>query len=156
MLTDPIILSFVAIVNLIAIIMVVLSVRSEKAGRILFGGLFLFAGSFNLYLSFSNPDEFIYYAEFAFVDVYKNFFVTIYSDNSGPILFIISILQLLTAFGMEYQGKWVKYASYSATLFLLALVPLGFGAAFPSTLIMAYGTWRLSHKTFTKPVWKSI
>lgn len=153
MLQEPIIMTFVVIVNLIAIIMTYLTFKKPGYGRFLFGGMFLLAGIFNLYYAFFNPDEFIYYTEFAVFDLYKEFFIGIYSDNSKLILMSIAGAQLVTGFGFWSKGAFVKYASIAGIIFLIGILPMGLGAAFPSTLIMAAGIYKTYTRSFNKNLW---
>ena len=148
MLADPIIRTFFIVVNLIAIGMVLVAWKRPNWGRGLFGLNFLGAAIFNGVFFFKDPEEFTYYADFAMLDVYRDFINHTFSDHLHFFLAAIIVVQFLTGLTLLAKGKWVKIGALSAALFLIAITPLGFGAAFPATLIMAFGLYFVFRKDF--------
>jgi hypothetical protein len=50
---------------------------------------------------------------------------------------VIATAQLLIGVFIAYKGRAMKIAMICGIFFLLAISPLGYGSAFPSTLIMS-------------------
>ena len=156
MLADPTIRTFIIVVNLIAIGMVLLAWKRPEWGRGLFGLNFLGAAIFNGVFFFIDPEEFTYYADFAFLGFYRDFIITTFSNHLQAFLGSIIIMQFWTGLALWYKGKWVKLGALCAIIFLIAIAPLGFGAAFPATLIQALGLYFIFRVDFPKSLYKVL
>lgn len=143
MLSDPTILLFVIIVNLIAAGMTWLAWRRPDWGRFLFGGMFLLAGFFNLFYALNDPEEYVYYAEFAFWEMYRDFIIGTFAEHAQLYLTLIAIAQVFVGVALWGRGRLFEVAALMGVVFLIAIVPLGFGAAFPAPVIMAIGSYLL-------------
>jgi hypothetical protein len=141
MLSDTTILLFVIVVNLIALAMTYLAWKHIHIGRFLFGGMFLGAGIFNLFYAFSDPEEYVYYADFAIFEAYRRFILGIFSEHVEMLLTLIGVAQVIVGIGFWSHGRFLEISALAGAVFLLAIVPLGFGAAFPAPVIMTIGAY---------------
>lgn len=136
---DPTLLTFLAVVNLIAIAMTIITWRRNDWGRLLFALNFLGAAAFNWIFLVMDPEEYIYYVEFVLLDSYRDFILGPFSENTRFFLGIITAAQILIGLGLLSRGRRLKVAALGAMIFLIAIAPLGLGAAFPATLIQSIG-----------------
>lgn len=139
MLHDPTILTFVIIVNIIALGMTIIAWKRPDWGRILFSINFIGAALFNGVFWYIEPEEYSYYSEFVWFDSYRAFIMGPFLDNIRLILGLIVVYQLYVGFGLLYKGKWQKAAALMGMIFLIIIAPFGLGAAFPATLIQSVG-----------------
>lgn len=146
MLFDPTILIFVAVVNLIAVGMTYLAWKRIHVGRFLFGGMFLGAGIFNLFYAFSDPEEYVYYADFAVFEAYRQFILGLFSEHVEMLLTLIGAAQIVVGIGFWSRERYLEYSALAGAVFLLAIVPLGWGAAFPAPVIMTIGAFLIYQK----------
>jgi hypothetical protein len=146
MLADPIILAVYIVVNLIALTMTLLAWKRPNRGRLLFSLNFLGAALFNSYFLFSDPEEFVYYADFAVLKPYRQFIIGTFAEHIGLILGMVVIGQLAVALALASRGQLVKLGALGGVIFLVAIAPLGLGAFFPSTLVLALGCFFLYYK----------
>ena len=151
MLPDKTILIFWILVNLIAIGMALLAWKRPNWGRFLFAFNFLGAAIFNTYFLITDASEFIYYADFTFLKFYRNFIIHLFTEHLTLFMGIIVVSQFLIGLALLGRGWVLKTGAIGGILFLVAIAPLGLGAAFPATLILAFGLfifiWRNQRKT---------
>jgi len=69
--------------------------------------------------------------------VYKQFIRGWFSYHVTEVVGFIATCQALIAFSMLLKGWWLITGATGAIIFLLAIAPLGVGAAFPFSLIAA-------------------
>ena len=122
--------------NVTAIGFLLISRKWPLAGRIFFSILFAVASWVNWTTSQNRPQFYLYYAEPA-TELYRNFILGWFSRHTSLVVGSIAVSQLLIAVGLLFKGRIYKIAVVGATIFLLAIVPLGIGSAFPCSLTMA-------------------
>ena len=122
--------------NVTAIGFLLISRKWPLAGRLFFSILFAVASWVNWTTSQSSPQFYLYYAGSA-TELYRNFILGWFSRNIPVVVGSIAVLQLLIALGLLLKGRIYQVAVIGATIFLLAIVPLGIGSAFPCSLTMA-------------------
>jgi hypothetical protein len=127
------------ITNSISVILVFVSWKNPKVGRVLFFILFLLASCFNLYAATQTPHVYQYFANLAWLNIYQEFITGWFKENADWFITAIGICQLLIAMSLLTKGKLLKFGTIGAVCFLISISPLGAGSAFPSTLIMAIG-----------------
>lgn len=124
--------------NGIAVIFVFLSWRNPKVGRVLFFILFLLAVCLNVYTASQNAGMYQYFAELAWSDIYGQFITGWFKNNASWFVIAIAICQLFIAISMWLKGSLLKLGALGAIFFFISIAPLGFGSAFPASLIMAF------------------
>lgn len=131
--------------TLVGLLMLVASIRSARAGRILLSALFVWASGTNLRVAITNPGDYLNYAQFAVLDVYREFITGFFARHITAIVGAIAIGQALIAFLLATNGRPRRLGYIGAIVFLLAIVPLGVGAGFPATILMALAAAEVLH-----------
>jgi hypothetical protein len=136
-----------------ALILLFFSVTRQRMARILFFLLFVFASCINWKMALQSPQDYINTADFALI-LYRPFITGWFSHHVLLVVGFIGTSQFLIGVSMLLKGWVYRTGMIGAIVFLLAIMPLGIAAAFPSTLIMAYGmVWLLKGKA--DYVWKN-
>ncbi len=129
--------------NIIAGTLFVLAWKAPAVARALLALMFLAAGVVNTRTAMINPGTYLDYAQWATVPYY-NFIEGPFAADPARFVLPIAAGQILCGAMLAFGGRRVaRVGASGATVFLLAIVPLGFGSAFPATLIMAVGTMLL-------------
>ena len=134
--------------NLVAIIMVIVSWRWKSVGRLLFVILFLWAGQLNFRTAIMHPGEYLNYAPLAYSEAYKTFILGFFTDHITLIVCSIAICQFIMGIIIALRGIAVSVGLIGSIIFLVAIAPLGTGAGFPATLIMAYAAYLLLREQY--------
>jgi len=121
----------------VATSMVLVGWRSRLAGRLFFVLLFLWASQVNLRMALTNPGVYLDYAPLA-MPVYRDFILGFFAAHITAIVATIAAGQLAIALLIAGSGRAVEFGLAGAIFFLIAIAPLGVGAGFPTTLIMAW------------------
>jgi hypothetical protein len=140
--------------NVVAIIQLVLSVKCPRIARLSFFLLFAWASWTNWTESRNTPQFYLEYAELTWISGYRNFINGWFSKHIGEVIGIIAVCQGLMAISMLLKGWIFKLGSIGAIIFLLAILPLGVGAGFPCTGIMAVAIFTLLRKSENEFIWK--
>ena len=123
--------------------------RWPTAGRALFALIFLWAGPWNLYTVWSEPEVYLNYARWAVPDITVEFILGNFSRHIAGYVTSIALGQIAIGLMVSAAGRWVKRGLFGAIVFLLAITPLGIGSGFPFTLITAGSAlllWRREHR----------
>lgn len=129
--------------NTLAFILIYTAFRWPKAGRFVFGAVFLLAAAVNSYMAIFHPSTYLEYGKLTFLAFYKAFIYGFFAKNTTLLVLLIALGQLGIAVGMFFNGRLLLPAALGAAMFLLAIVPLGAGSAFPATLLMVGALWLL-------------
>jgi hypothetical protein len=121
-----------------ALMLVLLCWRWRPIGRLFFVLLFLFAAQFNFRLAISRPDAYLGFAPLAYLQVYREFILGFFAQHTTAIVAAIAIGQALVGVLMLLGGRSLRLGLIGAIVFLIAVAPLGTGAGFPTTLILAW------------------
>jgi len=104
-----------------------------RLSRFLFSVIFLYAGSYNMYIGLIKPETYLGFSELA-IPLYRDFINGWFSHNNHIVIPLIAIGQLLISIGMVLKGRWVVIACIGAIIFLLSISPLMVGSAFPFSI----------------------
>lgn len=138
--------------NAFSLLLVFFAVMSPRVARILFFLLFAFASWINWKIALQSPQDYVRAAESALF-MYRGFITGWFSRHVLLVVGSIATAQAFIAVSILLRGWIYKAGVIGAIVFLLAIMPLGIAAAFPSTLIMAYAmVWLLKRKA--DYVWK--
>lgn len=135
--------------TVVALLMLVVSVRWRRAGLATFAMLFAWASVANARTAWTSPMDYLGYASFALLDVYRQFIFGFFAQHLTPIVLAIAACQAFIAVALLRGGRWRQAGLAGAIAFLLAIVPLGVGSGLPATPIMALGAaalWRERRK----------
>ncbi len=137
--------------NIAALILFFTSWKNKELARILFSILFLWAAFANWRMAHNNPADYLNYSQYA-VGFYKRIIQGIFAAHITGFVSLIAVCQLLTGLGFLGRGLVVKLSCVAATIFLLAIAPLGLGAAFPFSIIASLGLIILYRFDFKKDI----
>lgn len=138
--------------NLVAILMVLCSWRLPQIARVLYALLFGWASWKNATTSLRVPDVYREYARYTFLPVYRNFIEGYFAQHITLIVCFIAACQGLIALSMLFKGRIFQLGALGGIAFLVAIAPLGFGSAFPCTLVIALGLGLLLRQQ-SRSVW---
>jgi hypothetical protein len=122
--------------NLAALAILLVCRRWPRAGRGLFFALFLWASQVNLRFALTRPDVYLDYARWA-VEPYRRFILGSFASHTEQMVGAIALGQLAIAVLVALRGRALRLGLIGAIVFLLAIAPLGRGAAFPFSLIVS-------------------
>lgn len=134
--------------NLIAILQLTAAIRWPRLSRLSFFFLFAWACWINWTEARNNPQEYLNYAHFAWISWYREFIRGWFMNHIPVTVSVIAVCQGLIAISMLLKGRIFQLGAVGSIIFLLAILPLGLGAGFPCTAIMAAAMFLLikSHK----------
>ncbi len=121
-----------------ALILVLMCWHWRPVGRLFFVLLFLFAAQFNFRLALTRPEEYLSFAPLAYLDAYREFILGFFARHTGVIVAGIAVGQTLIGVLLLLSGRALGLGLIGAIVFLIAVAPLGTGAGFPATLILAW------------------
>lgn len=118
--------------------------------RVLFVLIFTGAGFFNIYNAITDPQVYQTYKELAVLAFYREFIDGFFSEHTQLFILIIGVGQLFIGTFLIGSGRLFSMGVIGGTIFLVAIAPLGFGSAFPATLLMVCALfiirWRFIRK----------
>jgi len=130
--------------NAVGLLLIYICYRWFKAGRIIFGLIFLAAGIFNFYTAGKSPGAYVeIYGDSVWFSFYKDFIYGFFSQHVTLLVRTIAVGQLAVGIFLFLRGAFFKLGILGGIIFLIAIIPLGIGAAFPCTLFMAFGLYLL-------------
>jgi hypothetical protein len=140
--------------NLVALLLLFLSWKKKNLARTLFAILFVWASWINWKTAHNNPGDYLNYTQYA-IGFYKGIIQDWFSKHITAYVSIIAVAQLLIGLGFLSKGVIVKISCIGAIIFLLAIAPLGFGSAFPFSLIASAALIILYRHYFEKNIFRN-
>ncbi len=134
--------------NAVAILILIAAFKAPRWARWSIVLLFLWASFTNAYMATTKPQVYLDYAPMA-IPLYRSFILGWFAEHVRVMVTLIAIGQLTIAVLMSLRGIWLNLGMLGASIFLLAIAPLGVGSAFPFSLIMVaalYGLFRFYNK----------
>ena len=123
--------------NILAIIFFIAAFKWPRICRLLFFILFAWASWINWNMAINNPKDYLNYADLAFLEIYKTFILGWFSDHTQMAVGLIATGQALIAISLLLKGTIYRLGLIGGIMFLIAIIPLGIGSAFPCTLLLA-------------------
>jgi hypothetical protein len=141
------------IANTVGLVILFVSYRWPKWGRILFSLLFGWACVQNYTTVHATPEVYLEYANMS-VSFYSRFIEGWFSEHITVMVTLISAGQGAIAIGFLLKGWWVKLAGIGAIMFLLAIAPLGVGAGFPFSITVSLAAFFILQKNELNYIWE--
>ncbi len=141
--------------NLLALVMLWAGWKNQRILRVLVSLVFAWASWTNWNEAVIAPQFYLDYADLTFLALYSHFINGWFSTHITLAVGFIATCQSLIAISMLFKGWVFKTGATGSIIFLIAIAPLGFGAAFPCTLIMAAAIWLMLRKKQINYLWKS-
>jgi hypothetical protein len=129
------------------------AIAKPKLARFLFVVLFAGAALFNYVTASNDPQAYLNFASLAYTG-YAHFILGWFKYHIYETVSLIALGQALIAIAFLLKGNWVKLGASGAVLFLLAIVPLGIGAAFPFPVTLSLAIFIMLKKDDMNFLWK--
>lgn len=142
--------------NVVAVFIVVSAITWVTVARVMLSAIFIGAFGLNLFTAITDPTA---YLEFGYLTTNELYRSTIFGSFSRHIQFYVCLIaagQLFIGVFIAFKGRLMSIAMTGGLLFLLAISPLGYGAAFPATAIMALAFVILMYKKTTFSIYDII
>lgn len=152
--TNDFYITLLLISNVFAVLQLVAAIKWERLARLSFVLLFAWAACINWITSQRTPAVYMEYANLAWSDAYRQFINGWFSQHIEWAVGAIASCQALIAIGLLLKRPFFMMACIGAIIFLLAILPLGVGAGFPCTAIMALALLILLKKRTNNYPWK--
>ena len=140
--------------NIVALVLILLSWKRKNLARLIFAILFIWASWTNWRTAINNPNDYLNYGKYA-INFYKKIIYGEFSNHITGYVSFIALLQLIIGLGLLARGVIVKISCIGGIIFLLAIAPLGIGAAFPFSITAAIALFLLYKYNFTKDILKN-
>ncbi len=132
--------------QIVFVFLLIASWRWFRVARILWIVIFLAAGIFNWNTVTTEPQVYLMYADSAVLPFYINFIQGAFADNPQMYVVPIAIGQILISLLLMFGKPLFTLGIFGGIIFLLAIMPLGLGSAFPATLIGAISLFILGRQ----------
>ena len=139
--------------NIVAILLLWAAWKRPKIARFLFFLLFAWASWVNWTTAINNPQFYIEYADFAFLELYRQFILGWFSGHVTEVVGFIATCQAMIAVSMLLKGWAFKIGAIGAITFLLAIAPLGVGSAFPFSIITSLALYLIIRNQANNYLW---
>jgi hypothetical protein len=140
--------------NILAVLCIGGALRKPAWTRVGLAAIFLWASYINSKTALYEPGLYLEYSRFTMLPFYKEFINGFFSTHIREIVIPIAIAQFLIFLGLLLNKIWTRLACIGGILFGIAIAPLGIGAAFPATVLMAAGFFILLTKYDHDFIWK--
>jgi hypothetical protein len=140
--------------NIIGLFMLYTAARHVRLTRFLFFLVFAWACWMNWKTAILAPEDYQEYAKLSFIPFYRNFIRGWFHDHTLVVVGTIATAQALIAFSMLLKGWIFRTGLIGGMVFLVAVVPLGIGAGFPTTLTLATALYLVLRKGEQDFLWK--
>ena len=141
--------------NLIASLVLILAIKRPNLARLFIFMLFTWACWMNWKTAIQNPNAYLEYADLTWSGWYRSFILGWFADHILLAVGFIATCQGCIAISMLLKGPPFYLGAMGSILFLLAIIPFGVGAGFPSTGILATAMFILVRNHNNKFIWRS-
>ena len=142
--------------NVTAIVLVQVAAKWPKLARGLFSVLFLGAGAWNLFASLTMPAFYVATYGPVATPPYAAFITGPFAANPARFVVPIAVGQLAIGILATGTGTWVRVAMLGSMAFLLAIAPMGVGAAFPFSLFGIWAAYLLYRTPFDTSLFEDV
>ena len=148
-------LTLYIISNVVALLMLWAGWKNRRILRLMIFLVFAWASFTNWNEALIAPQFYLEYADFTFFGFYRHFINGWFSTHITLAVGFIATCQAIIAVSMLLKGAIFRAGAIGAIIFLLAIAPLGVGAAFPCTVIMAISSWLVLRSKQINYLWIS-
>lgn len=143
------------LINGFAVLVVIGSFRWPTITRLVFFGIFIGAALINTRTLLNSPELYLNYAEYA-IPLYQWFIRGAFESVIQPVVLALTLLQGFIALSMFMKRRWFRAGCLGGIVFCLGMAPLGMGAFFPATLLLAIAFYRLYKHEDRQTIQESI
>lgn len=143
---------------LVSLVLALTAYMWPRLSRMGYMVLFGWAAWVNWRTALYTPTAYLDYGDLAVSGLYVEFIRGIFATHVLLFVGAIATCQAMIAAGLLLGDDLARIALVGATIFLVAIAPLGVGSGFPATLIMAVGTLRLffARDALTARPWSNV
>lgn len=152
---DRLLVIIYTVSNVIGALLLWAAIKKTRLTRLLLLLIFAWASWTNYRTAHLHPEFYQGYSQHA-IGFYRDFINGWFKTHSMVMVSIIAVGQAMIAFGMLLRGMWVKIACIGAIIFLLAIAPLGFYAAFPFSVTVSLACYFILKKENKDYLWDGI
>ena len=138
--------------NLVGVLFLVVAYKWTRVARLMFAVLFGYASWINYTLANTSPEVYLDYADHA-LSFYAEFIQGWFSEHIRIFVSAIAAGQFLIAVGMLLNKTFVTVACIGVIIFLAAISPLGYYAAFPFSLTVSVASVLIITKDGKEFLW---
>jgi hypothetical protein len=139
--------------NFVALLQLLAAIKWPRVARLSFFLLFTWACFTNWNISRLTPEVYLEYADLTWSSWYRQLINGWFSHHTRTVVGFIAVAQGFIALSMLARGTVFRVGLVGGIIFLLAILPLGVGAGFPCTGIMAAALFILLKKRSTEFIW---
>lgn len=132
--------------NLIALALLAVAFWQPRIARWVWVAIFVWAASVNTMTAASSPWEYLAYGGLTPSALYRDFINGWFSTHIQPVVLSIAVGQLIIAILLARGGPARRLGVVGASVFLLAIAPLGVGSGFPFSLIAIASLWVMERR----------
>jgi len=127
--------------NILALVLLAVAAKAPRAARYITGVGFISSGMFNIFTVLHTPSVYVNaYGPLA-IWPYNSFIYGPFMRHTATFITLIATGQCASGLLAMMPGRLGRLGLAGTMLFLLAITGLGWGSAFPATLIMAVAIW---------------
>jgi hypothetical protein len=127
--------------NVVSVLLIVAAIFRPRAIRWIYVVIFVAAGLLNGYTAITQPSVYVDgYAPLA-IAPYRSIITGMFAEHVQMFVLVIAAGQILIGGLLADGDRQRRLGVIGATIFLVAIAPLGVGSAFPATLLMAAALW---------------
>jgi len=138
--------------NLIALAVLGFAFWRPQVARWFWVAIFVWAASVNTLTAASQPWVYLAYGGLTPSTVYRDFIAGWFSVHIQTFVLSIAVGQMMIAILLARSGDARWLGVIGATIFLLAIAPLGVGSGFPFSLIAIASMWVMERRLRPVPV----
>lgn len=153
-LQNPAYLAAWIISNVVAVLILWAAIKKPRIARAMFFLLFAWACWMNYTTANETPEVYLEYASMS-IEWYQNFILGWFSNYITEVVTAIAVAQGLLALGILLKGWWVKTSCLGIIIFLLAIAPLGVGAAFPFSVTASLAAYIIYRRSTEHFIWET-
>jgi hypothetical protein len=142
--------------NIIALLLVPVAAKWPKIARLLFSVLFLGAGVWNLFASLTMPAFYVETYGPVATPPYAAFIAGPFAADPARFVVPIAVGQLAIGILATGTGRSVRLAMLGSMVFLLAIAPMGVGAAFPFSIFGILAAYLLYRTPFDTSLFEDV
>lgn len=132
-----------AVANLFALAVLIASLFNPKLCRAMLVFLFAWASITNATISIRNPQAYVEYADFAQLQIYRDFILGPFASHVVWLVLPIALGQMAIAILLTRRDVWFTLGMVGITIFLTAITPLGVGAGGSFPIVVIVASWVL-------------
>lgn len=140
-------------INVIALILIPLSLNKPKISRAVFVIALLGIAGFLLFYGVAHPQKLVDFFAKKVVDGVDTFITGTFAENTFTFILATAIYLIIAAGFLSFRVPFVRVGVVMGLLFFIGLLPFGIGSFFPMPLFGAVALLFTLGVNYKRPVW---